>query len=810
MGGMGRGKETTAGGGGAVTTQSAEKHIPILLSQVANIHIGPELRRGVIEMGGEGEAVTGIVVIRFGENTLEVIERVKARLEELKAGLPEGVEVHTSYDRSGLIMRAINTLKETLIEEMIIVGLIIIIFLLHVRSAFVAIFTLPVGVLISLLVMKLMGVNANIMSLGGIAAAIGTMVDASIVMVENLHKHLERDNKGRPHLEIVLDAAKEVGPGLFFALLVITVGFLPVFTLEQQEGRLFTPLAYTKTFAMAAGAVLAITIIPVFMYYFVRGKVISEEKNPLSRFFIWVYMPFIKGVLKAPVIAILVAAIGIGTAWLGYQRLGSEFMPPLEEGDLLYMPTTAPGISITKAKELLQQTDKIIASHPQVAHVLGKIGRAETATDPAPLMMVETTIILKPEEEWPKGKTVEDIIRELDSMVKIPGLVNAWTMPIKTRIDMLATGIKTPVGIKLLGDDLEKLSEVGQKIEAVISQMPDTLSAYAERVTGGYFIDIKIRRQDAARFGLTVGDVQDVIRTALGGMNITQTVEGLERYPINVRYPRELRNNVDKLKRLAVPTPIGHTVPLAQVADIDVTRGADVIRSENARRTAWIFVDLKTSDIGGYVRRAKKLVSEQVKLPPGVSIVWSGQYEYMQRVEKKLWVVIPLTLALIFIILYMYFRNITESFIVMLTLPFALVGSIWFLNIAGYNLSIAVAVGMIAMAGLAAETGVIMLVYLDETYARWGREGRLKTLGDLKEVVIEGAVMRVRPKLMTVITDAIAFLPIMLGSGAGTKTMKRIAAPIVGGTVTSTILTLLIIPAIFFLWKRIEMSLEKR
>jgi Cu(I)/Ag(I) efflux system membrane protein CusA/SilA len=774
----------------------------VLLSQVADIHLGPELRRGLVEMNGEGEVVSGIVVIRFGENALQVIDRVKQRIEELKPGLPAGVEIHTSYDRSNLIRRAIDTLKTKLLEEMAVVAVICIVFLLHFRSAFVAIFTLPVGILMSFIIMRMMGINANIMSLGGIAIAIGVMVDASVVMVENLHKHKERDT-GKSHLDMVIASAREVGPALFFSLLIVTVSFLPVFSLEQQEGRLFSPLAYTKTFAMGSAALLAVTIIPVLMYYFVRGRVLPEKRNPISRFFIFLYKPFIRLVLRFPVATVFVAiAVTVGS-WWPYSKLGSEFMPPLNEGDLLYMPTTPPGISITKAKELLQQTDKLIASHPQVEHVLGKVGRAETATDPAPLSMIETTIILTPQETWPEGKTIEDIIKELDAMVQFPGLTNAWTMPIKTRIDMLATGIKTPVGIKLMGDDLEVLSEVGEKIEAVVRELPDTLSAYSERVVGGNYIDIDIDRTSASRFGLTVGDVQDIIKSAIGGMNVTWTVEGLERYPVNVRYPRELRNDLERLKRVAVPTPMGHTIPLASIADIEVVKGPPAIKSENARRTAWIFVDLKTSDVGGYVERAREAVASQVPLPEGVSIAWSGQFEYMERANRRLSVLIPLTLGIIFLLLYLHFRNLTESLIVMLTLPFALVGGIWLMWAFGYNLSVAVAVGFIALAGLAAETGVVMLVYLDEVYQRWRREGRLKSLADLKSVIIEGAVDRVRPKLMTVATTTIGLLPIMFGTETGTRVMKRIAAPMVGGLISSTILTLVIIPAIYLLWKRV-------
>jgi copper/silver efflux system protein len=776
-------------------------HTPIMLAQVADIHLGPDIRRGIIELDGKGEAVAGIVVIRFGENALEVIKRVKKRLEELKSGLPEGVKIHTSYDRSNLILRAIDTLKNKLSEEMIVVALVIILFLLHFRSAFVALFTLPVGILVAFIVMKILRINANIMSLGGIAIAIGVMVDASVVMVENLHKHKERD-KGLSQLDLVIKSAKEVGPALFFSLVIVTVSFLPVFTLEQQEGRLFAPLAYTKTFAMAASALLAITIIPVLMFYFVRGKVISEKKNPISRFFIWAYHPVIRVVLRFPKTTVLAAVVILAATWFPYSSLGSEFMPPLNEGDLLYMPTTPPGISITKAKELLQQTDKIIARHPQVAHVLGKIGRAETATDPAPLSMIETTIILKPKDQWPKGKTIEDITRELDSMVQFPGLTNAWTMPIKTRIDMLATGIKTPVGVKLMGSDLKQLSKIGQKIEAVLKDLDGTLSVYSERVVGGNFIDIQVRRRDAARFGLTVADVQDVVSSAIGGMNVSWTVEGLERYPINVRYPSELRSSLSKLKRIAVQTPMGHAVPLAQVADIKVVKGAPAIKSENARRTAWIYVDLTGSDVGGYGKKAREAVRSQVNLPEGVSIVWSGQYEYMERAKKRLSVVVPLILAIIFLLLFLHFRNATETIIVMLTLPFALVGGVWLMFFSGYNLSVAVAVGFIALAGLATETGVVMLVYLDETYKRWRTEGRLKRVSDLKQIISEGAVDRVRPKLMTVATTLIGLLPVMFGTGTGTRIMKRIAAPMVGGLISSTVLTLIILPAIYMIWKR--------
>ena len=777
-----------------------ESHTPILLRQVARVQLGPEIRRGVVDMNGLGEVVTGVVVLRFGENALEVTERVEQRIEELKSGLPEGVEVHVSYDRTNLIRRAIKVLQVKIVEELLVVALICLLFLFHVRSALVAVFTLPVGILASFLGMKLLGLNANIMSLGGIAIAIGVMVDASIVLVENLHKHKER-HPDRPHIELVAAAAKEVGPALFYSLLVVTVSFLPVFTLEAQEGRLFRPLAFTKTFAMAASSLLAVTIIPVLLYYFVRGNIRPESKNPLTRALTWGYRPMIRGVLRFPKTVVAVTLLLGGLALWPLSQLGSEFMPPLNEGDLLYMPTTPPGLSITKARELLQQTDKVIATHPQVKHVLGKSGRATTATDPAPLSMLETTILLTDTETWPEGKTIEDVIAELDGMVQFPGLTNAWTMPIKTRLDMLATGIKTPVGIKLMGDDLSVLSEVGQRMEAIIGGLPDTLSVYSERVVGGNFVDIDIDRGEAARYGLTIGDVQDVVKTALGGMNVTWTVEGLERYPVNVRFPRELRDDLDKLGSVAVPTPMGHTIPLRAVASISVKKGPPAVKSENARRTAWIFVDLKTSDVGGYVRAAKEAVKE-VELPPGVSVVWSGQYEYMERANQRLAVVVPLTLAIILILLFVHFGNLAETFIVLGTLPFALVGGIWLLWLADFNLSVAVGVGFIALAGLAAETGVVMIVYLDEVWDRWVDEGRMRTVADLVAGTIEGAVDRVRPKVMTVATTVIGLLPVMLGNETGTRVMKRIAAPMVGGLLSSTVLTLIIVPAVWFLWRK--------
>ncbi len=782
---------------------ASESHVPVLLKQVAHVQLGPDVRRGLVEMNGEGEVVTGIVLMRFGDNALETIEGVKQRLSELEPGLPEGVEVHVSYDRSELILDAIETLVVKLGEEMLVVALICILFLLHFRSSVVAILTLPVGILLAFIAMRAIGLNANIMSLGGIAIAIGVMVDASVVMVENLHKHRERGAIADQE-RMVIAAAREVGPALFFSLLVVTVSFLPVFTLEQQEGRLFTPLALTKTFAMAASALLAVTLIPALMFYLVRGKVRPERDNPISRLSIGIYRPIIDFVLGRPgVVIALAVALVVATAWPA-SRIGSEFMPPLNEGDLLYMPTTPPGLSITKARELLQQTDKIISTHPQVEHVLGKIGRADTATDPAPLTMIETTILLTPQETWPEGKTIEDISRELDGMVQFPGVTNAWTMPIKTRIDMLATGIKTPVGVKLLGDDLDELSELGQQIEAVLQTLDGTASVFSERVVGGNFIDIRIRREDAARYGLNVKDVNDIVKSAIGGMNVTWTVEGLERYPVNVRFPRELRNDIDSLERVAVPTPMGHTVPLAQVADISIEKGAPAIKSENARRTAWIYVDLTTDDIGGYVEEARELVRSKVPLPPGVSIQWSGQYEYMERANKRLMLVLPLTLALIFIFLYAHFRRFGETGMVMLgTIFFAPLGGIWLLWMLDFNSSVAVQVGFIALLGLAAETGVVMLVYLDEAVERYREEGRMNTVEDLRAAIMEGAVDRVRPKLMTVATTLCGLLPIMFGTETGTRVMKRIAAPMVGGLVSSTLLTLVVLPALYLLWKRL-------
>ncbi|UCC79163.1 MAG: efflux RND transporter permease subunit [Candidatus Zixiibacteriota bacterium] len=779
---------------------------PILLDQVADIHFGPELRRGLAELDGEGETVGGIVVIRFGENTLKVIDAVKTRIEELKSSgsIPEGVVIKPVYDRSKLINSAISNLRQKLIEEMIVVALICIIFLLHFRSAFVAIFTLPAGVLISLFIMHYMEISANIMSLGGIAIAIGVMVDASVVMVENAHKHLERDKGKKDRLQIIIDSSKEVGPALFYSLLIITVSFLPVFVLGEQSGRLFKPLAYTKTFAMAASAILAITVIPVLMVLFIKGKIKAEKDNPISRFFISIYMPVARFVLRYRWWTVLTAILIFAVSLYPMLNLGSEFMPPLYEGDLLYMPTTLPGISITKAKELLQQTDRIIKSFPEVETVFGKIGRAETATDPAPLTMIETTILLKPEDQWRKGMTPEKLVEELDRAIQFPGLTNAWTMPIKTRIDMLATGIKTPVGIKIMGDNLDSLNAIGERIESVIRRQKGTLSVYAERVVGGNYVDFEIDRDEISRYGLTVGEVQDIFMSAVGGMNVTSTVEGLERYPVNIRYSREYRDNIEALKRVLIPTKSGAQVPLYQLADISIHKGPAGIKSENARKTAWVFVDIRGIDVGTYVKNAREAIANNITLPPKYSIVWSGQFEYMQAAAQKFKIVIPLTIAVIFLLLYFHFKKISESLIVMMGLPFALVGGIWWLYLAGYNTSVAVFVGFIALAGLAAETGVVMLVYLDEARKRYLAKKMLTSVDDLNKSILEGAVERVRPKLMTVTTTMIGLLPIMIGHGTGSEVMKRIASPMVGGLISSTLLTLLIIPAVYSIiygWK---------
>ena len=780
---------------------------PVYIKDVADVTIGPMMRRGLSESNGEGEVVGGIIVMRYGQNALEVIQKVKDKLEVLKQGLPEDVKIEIAYDRSGLIERAIDTLEEKLTEEIIIVALVCIIFLLHARSSFVAIFTLPTAILMAFIVMKAQGINANIMSLSGIAIAIGAMVDAAIIMIENAHKHIEHEalkppGERREHWQIILDASKEVGPALFYSLLVITVSFIPVFTLEAQEGRLFRPLAFTKTYSMAAASILSITIVPILMGYWIRGKILPEERNPINRFLIRIYTPIVDFVLKYNKWIIVGALVLLVITAFPFIKLGSEFMPPLYEGDLLYMPTTLPGMSITKARELLQQTDKIIRQFPEVHHVFGKIGRAETATDPAGLDMVETTIMLKPEKEWRPGMTVQRLIDEMDRAIQFPGLTNAWTMPIKTRTDMLSTGIKTPVGIKISGPDLTTLEQIGKEVEAVVRSVPGTLSAFAERAVGGNYLDFDINRKEAARYGLTVGDVENVIETAMGGMSITNTVEGLERYTVNLRYSRELRDNLESLNRVLVPTTTGEQVPIGQLATITPRKGPMVIRSEDTRPNAWVYVDITNIDVGTYVQNAKRIVAEKVKLPSGYNIIWSGEYEYMQRAEKRLMLVIPMTLFIIFIIIYLNTRSVTKVAIVFLAVPFSLVGTFWFLYILGYNLSIAVWVGIIALAGLDAETGVVMLLYLDQAFDEWKKKGHMRGLRDLREAIHHGAVKRVRPKIMTASVIIAGLVPIMWSHGTGADVMKRIAAPMVGGVVTSVLLELAVYPVIYFLWKQ--------
>jgi Cu(I)/Ag(I) efflux system membrane protein CusA/SilA len=786
---------------------------PVYVKDIADVTLGPLMRRGLTESNGDGEVVGGIIVMRYGQNALEVIENVKKKLEVLKQGLPEDVKIEIAYDRSSLIERAIDTLKEKLIEEIIIVAIVCIIFLLHARSSLVAILTLPTAILISFIVMKMQGINANIMSLGGIAIAIGAMVDAAIIMIENAHKHIEHEalkppEERRNHWQVILDASKEVGPALFYSLLVITVSFIPVFTLEAQEGRLFKPLAYTKTYSMAAAAALSITIVPILMGYWIRGKILPEEKNPINRFLIKIYHPVVDFGLKYNKWVIVAVLILLAVTYIPFSKLGSEFMPPLYEGDLLYMPTTLPGMSITKAREVLQQTDKIIRQFPEVHHVFGKIGRAETATDPAGLDMVETTIMLKPESEWRPGMTVQKLIDELDRAIQFPGVTNAWTMPIKTRTDMLSTGIKTPVGIKISGPDLMVLEQIGKEVEAVVRTVPGTLSAFAERAVGGNYLDFEINRKEAARYGLTVGDVQNVIQTAMGGMSITNTVEGLERYTVNLRYSRELRDNLEALRRVLVPTPTGEQIPIGQLATITPRKGPMVVRSEDTRPNAWVFVDIKHIDVGTYVQNAKRVVAEQVKLPAGYNIIWSGQYEYMQRAEQRLMLVIPMTLFIIFVIIYLNTRSVTKVGIVFLAVPFSLVGAFWLLYLLGYNLSIAVWVGIIALAGLDAETGVVMLLYLDVAYDEWKKKGMMRGLKDLKDAIHHGAAKRVRPKIMTASVIIAGLLPIMWSHGTGADVMKRIAAPMVGGVVTSVLLELAVYPVIYFLWKRWTLKRE--
>jgi Cu(I)/Ag(I) efflux system membrane protein CusA/SilA len=796
---------------GEVPLGLSSQGTPILLKDVAHIRVGPQMRRGIAELDGEGEAVGGIIVMRSGENALATIERVKRKLAELKSGLPEGVEIVETYDRSALIERAVDNLSHRLVEEFIIVSLVCVLFLFHLRSSLVIIVSLPLGILAAFAVMRLQGINANIMSLGGIAIAIGSMVDAAIVMVENLHKHAEREPLGAHNRwAVVQRATLEVGPPLFFSLLIVTLSFLPVFTLQAQEGRLFSPLVYTKTYAMAAAAILSVTLVPVLMGLFIRGRLPKENRNPLNRMIIGAYRPFIQAALRQPwgvvTAGILLVATGVWPA----MQLGSEFMPDLDEGDLMYMPTTFPGLSIGKAQELLQQTDKLIRTVPEVERVFGKIGRADTATDPAPLTMIETTIRLKPRDQWRPGMTLEKLKTELDETVDIPGVTNAWIMPIKTRIDMLSTGIKTPVGVKIAGPDLDVIQTVGERIEEVMKPIPGTASVYSERVVDGRYARVDIDRVRAARFGLTIADVQDVVSTAIGGMNVTETVEGLERYPVNIRYPRQYRDSEEKLRSLPIVTKDGRHIALGQVTDIQVMAGPPMLKSENARLNGWVYADIKGRDLGSYVAEAQRRVAEQVDLPPGYSISWSGEYEHMQRAKERLALVAPLTLAVILLLLYLIFRSVTQVLILVATLPLALVGGVWLLWLLGYNLSVAVAVGFIALAGVAVETAVVMLVYLNQSFERRRQrvraEGRDMSAGDLTKAVIEGALLRVRPKMMTVSTIIAGLLPIMLVSGTGSEVMRRIAAPMLGGMLSATLLTLVVIPAAFLLWKRTTLT----
>ena len=788
-----------------------ENGTPLLVRDIADVQLGPQMRRGIAELNGEGETVGGIVVMRFGENAQTTINGVKAKLDDLKKGLPDGVEIVTVYDRSALIERAVDNLASKLVEEFIVVALVCIAFLFHVRSSLVAIISIPVGIITAIIVMYMQGINANIMSLGGIAIAIGAMSDGAIVMIENMHKHMERTPLTKENRwQVVIDSASEVGPALFFSLLIITVSFVPVFTLEAQEGRMFSPLAFTKTYAMAASAALAITLVPVLMGYFVRGKVLAEHKNPVNRFLTFLYMPTLKTVLRFPKLTMLIAVIVLGIGLWPIDKIGSEFIPPLDEGDLMYMPTTYAGISIGKARELLQQTNKLIKTVPEVETVFGKVGRADTATDPAPLTMIETFIQLKPQDQWREGMTTQDLIKEFDAVVNLPGLTNAWVMPIKTRIDMLATGIKTPVGIKIGGPDLMEIQKIGQQIETILSGVEGTASVYSERVAGGRYIKVDIQREQAARYGLNIADVQQVVSSAIGGMNVTQSVEGLERYPVNIRYPQSYRSSPESLSLLPIVTPQGKRIALADVADVYIEDGPPGIKSENARLNGWVYVDIDGVDIGSYVVAAQQVVSEELVLPAGYSITWSGQYEYMLRAKEKLTYVVPLTLAIIVILLYLNFRNFIEVAIIMGTLPLSMVGSIWLMYLEGFNFSVAVGVGFIALAGVAVEIGVIMLVYLNHEYQalidKCKMDGIKPTVGMLTEAVLHGAGLRVRPVMMTTATIIFGLLPVLYGSGTGSEVMSRIAAPMVGGMVSAILLTLLILPAIYLIWRKQQLK----
>ncbi len=781
---------------------------PIRLHDVAHVQIGPELRRGAVELDGEGEVAGGIVIMRFGENAESTILGVRKKLEQLKKGLPEGVQIIPVYDRGNLIEQAVDTLHSALLQELVIVSVMVALFLLHLRSSLVIIVTLPLGILMAFIVMKWQGLNANIMSLGGLAIAIGDMVDGAIVMVENAHKHLadaaakkQAELTRKERWQAIGNAAREVGPALFFSLLIITVSFIPIFAMQAQEGRLFSPLAFTKSYAMAAAAILTVTVVPVLMGYFIRGNITPEHKNPINRLLHAMHSPVLKLAMRHRALTLIAAVLLLATTAYPLSKIGSEFMPPLDEGDILYMPTTFPGISITKAKELLQQTDKILRTFPEAHHVFGKVGRADTATDPAPLSMIETTVQLKPKTEWPDpDKTTQQLMSEMDRAIRFPGIANTWTMPIKTRIDMLSTGIKTPVGIKVSGPDLNVLQRLSGEIEQAMKTLPETLSAFGDRSMGGYYLDFDIKRDEAARYGLTVGDVQDVIQSAIGGMNVTETVEGLERFPVNLRYPRELRDNQASLERVLIPTPTGTQIPLAMVADLTLRRGPPSIKSENARPNAWIYVDINTSDIGGFVTKAKQVLENRVSIPAGYTVSWSGQFEYMERAKERLHIVVPLTLLLIFLLLYFTFRNITEPIIVMLTIPFGLIGGIWLAYWLGYNLSVAVYVGFIALAGTAAETGVMVLNFIDVEIAKLRSEKHSPlTDPEIHDAVEQATALRVRPVAITAISTMVGLIPIMWASGSGADVTHRIAAPVLGGMLTVLILSLLVFPVIYSL-----------
>jgi Cu(I)/Ag(I) efflux system membrane protein CusA/SilA len=790
-----------------IPLKTGEDGVPVLVRDVARVRFGPDLRRGIGELNGEGEAVGGIIVMRFGENALGTIDRVKDKLESLKQGLPEGVEIVETYDRSDLIRRAIETLGEKLVQEFIIVALVCVLFLFHFRSSLIVILTLPLGILAAFIVMRLQGINANIMSLGGIAIAIGAMVDAAIVMIENFHKRVEKADgrlEGEARWKAVADSAAEVGPALFFSLLIIALSFVPIFALQAQEGRLFKPLAFTKTYAMAAAAAIAVTVVPVLIGYLVRGRITPEHRNPVNRALVALYRPVLGAVLRFPYATLVVTLALLASTWVPYSRIGTEFMPELDEGDLLYMPSAYPAASTGKMAELLGQTNRLIMQVPEVETAYAKAGRADTATDPAPLTMIETTIRLKPRSEWREGMTMDRLKAELDALVQVPSLTNTWIMPIKNRIDMLATGIKTPVGVKVSGPDLDVINAVGTEIEGVLDDLPGTASVYADRVTGGRYVTIDVRRADAARFGLNVADVHEIVRSAIGGMNVGESVEGLERYPINVRYPRDLRESLSDLGTLTVVTPAGPQIPLSAVADVSVETGPGVIRTEDARLNGWIYVDVAGDDLGGYVERARQAVRERVDLPAGYSIGWSGQYEYMQRAAERLRIVVPAALAIIVVLLFLNFRNFVSVAIILGTLPFALAGSYWLLYLLDFNMSVAVGAGLIALAGVAVEIGVLMILYLDQALAglRERLQERSPSRDELRDAVMEGALLRVRPILMTVATIVLGLLPIMLGGGAGANIMQRIAAPMIGGMISAMVLGLVVIPAVYFLWKR--------